>query len=181
MHAFEGSGRTDSKSETDNCDLSQPRIFPEIKQKTIAPLDGFKFFYPISDTPGPCYFEQTHTRPQTIGSCIQTRSPTEEFPSPADYSPDYETKSQFAYSLPKAQRNTYFDDCAKQNPSPGPGTYNIQPESKRPPKWAGRLRSRSKAIRQKELSRTHVWDDEQVYAGRPKPTSHQRVWNVSQN
>ncbi|EAX98139.1 hypothetical protein TVAG_332490 [Trichomonas vaginalis G3] len=142
---------------TSGVDYRSNRVFPEIRRSTIGASTNVHF-YDRDETPAPTYVPPGLT-PQkiTIGQKYQERS-LDYNVGPADYTPvAIDLPNLPAYSFPRAQLvkrglndNRPCPGLDSTSETPGPGSYNVVPELRRPKKWTEKLR-----VHPKRYTREH--------------------------
>lgn len=142
---------------TSGVDFRASRVFPEIRKSTIGATSS-RHFYDRDETPAPTYFPPGLT-PQkiTIGQKYPDK-PSDLKVGPADYSPvAVDLPNNPAYSFPRSQLvkrgledNRPCSGIDSTSETPGPGSYNVIPELRRPKRWTEKLR-----VHPKRYTRQH--------------------------
>ena len=120
------------RSLTENCDLPDKSVFPVLKHKIISDQCHGLFYEPTEGS-GKIYGLQP--LPFNKGIHIGIRYPErhEDLPGPADYSPIYDEPHKLT-SLSRT-RNPEIWEGSPGLSSPGPGSYNIGPQLRKPARW----------------------------------------------
>ena len=137
-HKIQGKYSSSIETITKDCDFPSLSSFVPRSPITIHENIPQSYITP-SDTPGPTFCPQSHTRPMTIGYRSRSRDSTES-PGPAAYNVRKMTGEWDSIIFPTFCRNTQRNIWSEQPQTPPPGAYEVTAPIKKTGKWADRLR-----------------------------------------
>jgi hypothetical protein len=139
---------------TSSVELVQLPGMPEKCPQSIGPLDGVRFYMPMPVSPAPSFVPGPSggSKKVTIGP-KRKDEPVNPAPGPGTYSP----QNGFAapmHKFPQMQEREIFSEPPD---TPGPGAYEVIPQLAKPPRWAEKLRVRTRGMEERAATRLRPW------------------------
>lgn len=150
--------QTNYETVTSNIDYYTPPPL-EPKPAHIGKLTGIDYV-PKTNTPDFCYVPPPFGSGKTTHIAERHNDKIDNsIPGPGKYSPIYSNlKKAPAFSIVKPDTSHSRTRATEPEVLPGPGSYNVEPELPKAPKWTERLRVKPKKQRKDSVSRLTPWE-----------------------